>query len=116
MKQSESRPSPAHLSRPRERAPWRPGAQLARNLLHRICSRWSPVPFRISYWDGMSQQYGVGTPEFHVTIRDPAALWHIFRSSEHALGEGYMTGAWEVDNLDRLLDVLLTAPFPQPLP
>jgi len=82
-----------------------PTARFTRRLLRHAGSRLTDRPFRISYWDGTSDQFGDGPPVFHLTVRSPAAAWRILRRPDPAFGDAYMAGEVEVDDLDGMLDV-----------
>src|SRR5205809_1002708 len=76
-----------------------PTARFTRRLLRHAGSRLTDRPFRISYWDGTSDQFGDGPPVFHLTVRSPAAAWRILRRPDPAFGDAYMAGEVEVDDL-----------------
>jgi cyclopropane-fatty-acyl-phospholipid synthase len=72
-------------------------------------------PFRIDLWDGTSlpSTNGGGGPTF--TVRSQRALAHALRApGQLGLGRAYVSGEIEVDDIDRVLD-LLDAWKPPPL-
>ena len=87
---------------------------LKRAALRRVCEHLTTVPFRLRYWDGATDEFGEGEPQFELTIRDPAVVWPVLCAPDPHFGEAYMHGAIEVDNLKRLLDALQLAAPPLP--
>jgi cyclopropane-fatty-acyl-phospholipid synthase len=72
-------------------------------------------PFRLTFWDGseLPPSNGGQAPTLHV--RSPAALAHALRApGQLGLGRAYVSGALEVDDLDRVIE-LLDGYRPQPI-
>lgn len=92
----------------------RSAANLTRAVLRRVSAHLTGVPFAVRYWDGTRDEFGDGTPRFQVTVNDPRALWRIWWAPDPALGEAYMSGAVDVDNLERALEAMqqVTPPLP----
>ena len=63
-------------------------------------------PFRIALWDGT--QVPSTTPDGPVfTLRSPVALGHMLRApGQLGLGRAYVSGALEVDDIDKVLRLL----------
>jgi cyclopropane-fatty-acyl-phospholipid synthase len=64
-------------------------------------------PFTVSLWDGseLPSTNGGGGPVF--TVKSPVALGHMLRApSQLGLGRAYVSGALEVDDIDRVLQLL----------
>ncbi len=64
-------------------------------------------PFRVALWDGteLPSTNGDGSPVF--TVKSPVALGHMLRApSQLGLGRAYVSGALEVDDIDRVLQLL----------
>jgi cyclopropane-fatty-acyl-phospholipid synthase len=63
-------------------------------------------PFRIELWDGTEVASTSGNgPVF--SVRSPVALGHMLRSpGQLGLGRAYVAGALEVDDIDRVLELL----------
>ena len=64
-------------------------------------------PFRLTFWDGteLPPTNGGRPPTLH--IRSPAALAHALRApGQLGLGRAYVSGDLEVDDLERVLEVL----------
>jgi cyclopropane-fatty-acyl-phospholipid synthase len=64
-------------------------------------------PFRVQLWDGseVPSTNGGGGPVF--TVRSPVALGHMLRSpGQLGLGRAYVSGALEVDDIDKVLGLL----------
>ena len=64
-------------------------------------------PFRLTFWDGteLPPSNGGAAPTLHV--RSPAALAHALRApGQLGLGRAYVSGALEVDDLDRVIELL----------
>jgi cyclopropane-fatty-acyl-phospholipid synthase len=64
-------------------------------------------PFRVELWDGTSlpDTNGGGGPTF--TVRSPKALAHALRApGQLGLGRAYVAGEIEVDDIDKVLEVL----------
>jgi cyclopropane-fatty-acyl-phospholipid synthase len=66
-------------------------------------------PFSVAFWDGsqLSATNGGGGPTF--TVRSPRAIAHVVRApGQLGLGRAYVSGDLEVDDLDTLIDEILT--------
>ena len=64
----------------------------------------------ITYADGTERRYGDGTaPQVHMRIHDPALTRQIVRNPDLGVGEGYMDGAFTLqdDDLSGFLELLL---------
>ena len=64
-------------------------------------------PFRVELWDGstLPATDGAGGPTFRV--RSPRALGHVLRApGQLGLGRAYVSGDIEVDDMDRVLELL----------
>jgi cyclopropane-fatty-acyl-phospholipid synthase len=64
-------------------------------------------PFRVSLWDGteLPSTNGDGGPVF--SVRSPLALGHMLRApGQLGLGRAYVSGALEVDDVDKVLALL----------
>jgi cyclopropane-fatty-acyl-phospholipid synthase len=64
-------------------------------------------PFRVDFWDGTAipSTNGAGGPAF--TVRSPKALAHALRApGQLGLGRAYVAGEIEVDDIDKVLDLL----------
>jgi cyclopropane-fatty-acyl-phospholipid synthase len=66
-------------------------------------------PFSVAFWDGsqLSATNGGGGPTF--TVRSPRAIAHVVRApGQLGLGRAYVSGDLDVDDLDTLVDDILT--------
>jgi cyclopropane-fatty-acyl-phospholipid synthase len=118
MKESVARPNRSAASAPLAHRASGARVRLTRYVMHRLLcrlTRHTPVAFQITYWDGTDEQYGSGVPAFHLGVADPAAVWRVLRAPDPALGDAYVAGAVEVDDLERLLDLLFTSQVPHPI-
>jgi cyclopropane-fatty-acyl-phospholipid synthase len=64
-------------------------------------------PFRLTFWDGTDLPPSNGGPAPTLHVRSPAALAHALRApGQLGLGRAYVSGALEVDDLDRVIELL----------
>jgi cyclopropane-fatty-acyl-phospholipid synthase len=64
-------------------------------------------PFRLTFWDGTEVPPSNGAPAPTLHLRSPAALAHALRApGQLGLGRAYVSGELEVDDLERVLEVL----------
>lgn len=84
-------------------------ALLARGLLRALLRRVRGAAFRVRYWDGLEETFGEGTPQCTVSVRDPGVVWALLRAVDLGLGEAYMDGRVEVDDLDAFLKEAMAA-------
>jgi cyclopropane-fatty-acyl-phospholipid synthase len=59
--------------------------------------------------DGSTRRYGSGSPETHVRLKDAAIVRRLVLNPELAVGEGYMDGSIEIDDLRGFFAVALPA-------
>ena len=59
--------------------------------------------------DGTSHRYGSGSPETHVRVRDKGIIKDLVLNPELAIGEGYMDGRIEIDDLRGFFAVAIPA-------
>ena len=73
-------------------------------------------PFHVELWDGTALPSADGGPTF--TLRSPEALGHLLRApGQLGVGRAYVTGALEVDDVERALALLDTwSPPPIDMP
>ncbi|MEA2170097.1 MAG: cyclopropane-fatty-acyl-phospholipid synthase [Solirubrobacteraceae bacterium] len=81
-------------------------------LIHELAAALPERPFRVTFWDGTelpattSADNG-GGPVF--AVRSPRAVGHALRApGQLGIGRAYVAGDLEVDDLDRLIDLLET--------
>jgi cyclopropane-fatty-acyl-phospholipid synthase len=69
--------------------------------------------FTLRFWDGSElPATAAGGPTF--TVRSPAAVAHLLRApGELGLGRAYVTGALEIDDLDRVIELVDTFEGPR---
>ena len=64
-------------------------------------------PFGLTFWDGTDLPPSNGGPAPTLHVRSPAALAHALRApGQLGLGRAYVSGALEVDDLDRVIELL----------
>ncbi|MGR3363995.1 MAG: class I SAM-dependent methyltransferase [Maritimibacter harenae] len=61
----------------------------------------------VTFPDGSTKSYGSGSPEAHVRIKDGRIIRRLVMQPELALGEGYMDGSIEIDDLRGFFKVAL---------
>lgn len=94
---------------------------LARRAVFRALAGVRGGTVTLRFPDGRGRRFGDGAgPAVLVDVHDPEALWQAFaRRPRLALGEAYVAGAWDCDDLVTLLSLLgrsLEAAAERPLP
>jgi cyclopropane-fatty-acyl-phospholipid synthase len=79
----------------------------SRQVLHGLLSQVHDGSFAVHYWDGTTETYGPGSPQFTLLLRDPAALDAIFAGPEKGFADAYIEGLLDVDG--DLADVVALA-------
>lgn len=67
------------------------------DLLRTLSGNLPDIPFEVRYWDGESQQYGVGTPAFSLIINTKEAAKTVFSKGPLGFGEAYVDGNIDVE-------------------
>jgi cyclopropane-fatty-acyl-phospholipid synthase len=82
------------------------GGRLARLVVTQLLERISDATVVITDDHG-ERRYGAGTPEVNVHIYDPRVYSALLRGGSSGLGETYVEGWWDCDDLTTLVRVLV---------
>ena len=76
----------------------------AQKVLSSLFSKDSPIPCKITLWDGQEIYFGRGEPRFNLKITDPETFEAILTRPALSFGEAYVNGKVSIDG--NLQDVL----------
>jgi len=79
---------------------------LERLMIHKFFQASQNRSFVIDYWDGTSEKYGDGNPEFKIIFRDKIPKKEIIKDPALAFGEAYMDEVVEIEG--NIQDVIET--------
>ncbi|HEY3412049.1 MAG TPA: class I SAM-dependent methyltransferase [Armatimonadota bacterium] len=80
---------------------------LPRQVLNAALSRVTEGCFKVRYWDGVTECFGTGEPQFTIHFRDAGALDLLAGGIENGFSDGYIQGRIEVEG--DVADVVATA-------
>lgn len=84
----------------------RSDAGLARFVVTRLLERLRGATLVVVEGEG-EHRYGAGTPEVRVRVNDPRVYSSLLRSGSSGLGETYVEGWWDCDDLTTLVRILV---------
>src|ERR1051326_2261602 len=64
--------------------------RVPRGLLRVFLRRLHGGAFRVVYWDGREDQFGLGAPRFRLRINDPGVVWAMLGAVDLGFGEAFM--------------------------
>lgn len=80
---------------------------MEKQLLHRLFKRAANGSFAITYWDGITEEYGTGDINCKVILRDRLDYKKLLEDPALAFGEGYVRGLIEVEGeIEELLKLI----------
>ncbi len=79
---------------------------MERLMVHKFFQASNNRSFVIDYWDGTSEKYGEGSPEFKIIFRDMIPRKEIIKDPTLAFGEAYMNEVVEIEG--NIQDVIET--------
>jgi cyclopropane-fatty-acyl-phospholipid synthase len=91
----------------------RQGAFLRRTaskILTGLAARFPDMPFSVTFWDGATERYGAGAPQFSIHIKTLAAAQRILRDTGLGFAEAHMDGEIDIEGDLRALLKLQYAP------
>ncbi len=81
-----------------------------KTLLDRTLTRfYREGTLHLTFPDGSERRYGQGQPETHVRVKDKSLVRDLVISPELAVGEGYMDGRAEIDDLRAFFAISIPA-------
>jgi len=83
---------------------------LEKTIYRKLLSNAFDIPVSVTYWDGKTEDYGEGTPEVKVEIREAFPLKELTASPTLVLGEAYMNETLLIDG-DRGIQKLVASAY-----
>lgn len=65
-------------------------------LLRTLSSNLPEIPFEVQYWDGHSERFGIGEPDFSIIFKEKSSVRNIFAKGSMGFAEEYVDGKIDI--------------------